>query len=96
MPDYWKIDKQLMERISLIAKLELTEKEKALYTKQLTDVLAVFKRLDEVDVKGLEPAFHPRPVENSWREDKVVESKMDPLATVKNKENGYYKGPRIV
>ena len=94
--DYWKLDKELIDRIALISKLELSESEKETFLKQLGDVLSTFKTLDEVDTEGIEPAFHPRPVGNAWREDKASETKWDPLAGVKSKEEGYYKGPRIV
>lgn len=96
MADYWKISKELVERIALISKLELSDKEKEQYRGQLEDVLKAFKALDEVDTKDTEPAFHPRPVENSWREDKVSETPWEPLSEIKEKENGFYKGPRII
>ena len=96
MPDYWKLDKGLVERIALIAKLELSDREKEMYLKELGDVLKTFKALDEVDTKDVEPAFHAMPVVNSWREDNAQDTPWDPLAGVKKKEDGYYKGPRIV
>lgn len=96
MKDYWKIDRALLDHIALISKLKLSDKEKELFTKQLGDVLKVFKQLDEVKVEGLEPAFHSTKVENVWREDKVTPTNWKPLNGVKNKEGAFYKGPRIV
>jgi aspartyl-tRNA(Asn)/glutamyl-tRNA(Gln) amidotransferase subunit C len=95
MPDYWKIDKALLERICLIAKLKLTEEEKALYMKQLAQVLETFKQLDEVKA-DTEPSFQPYKLENVWREDVVVDTKWDPLSNSKKTENNYFKGPKIV
>ncbi|MCW6159979.1 MAG: Asp-tRNA(Asn)/Glu-tRNA(Gln) amidotransferase subunit GatC [Candidatus Micrarchaeales archaeon] len=94
--DYWKIDKELINRIALISKLDLNESERMLFLKQLGDVLDTFKLIDEVDTDGLEPAFHPRIIENIWREDEASETAWDPLADVESKEEGYYKAPRIV
>ncbi len=95
MPDYWKIDKALLDRICLIAKLKLTDKEKELYMKQLSDVLKVFKQLDEVKA-DVTPSFQPYKVENVWREDLIVDTKWDSLSNSKKTENGYFKGPKIV
>ena len=46
MQNYSKIDKKMIEHICLIAKLNLTEKEKESYAKELSDVLEAFKVLD--------------------------------------------------
>lgn len=95
MVDYWKIDKKLIEHIASIARLSLTEKEKELYIKQLSEVLDAFKQIDHVDT-NLSPAFHPVPVEDVWREDKVAKARWNPLGNARHKEKGYFKGPRIV
>ncbi len=97
MPDYWKIDKVLLDRICLISKLKLTDKEKALYMKQLSQVLDVFKQLDEVKADAT-PSFQPCKVENIWRDDVVIDTKWDSLSNSKKTktENGYFKGPKIV
>ena len=96
MKDYSKIDRALLDHIALISKLKLSDDEKERFVKQLGDVLAVFKQLDDVDVEGLEPAFHSTRVENVWREDEVRSALWNPLESVKNKEGRFYKGPRIV
>ena len=96
LKDYWKIDRALLDHIALVSKLKLNDGEKERFVKQLGDVLAVFKQLDDVDVEGLEPAFHSAKVENVWREDRAQPVQWNPLDAVKNKEGGFYKGPRIV
>jgi aspartyl/glutamyl-tRNA(Asn/Gln) amidotransferase C subunit len=95
MPNYWQIDKELLDRICLIAKLKLTDKEKALYMKQLSQVLDVFKQLDEVKTDDA-PSFQPCKLENVWREDVVVDTNWDSMSNSKKNENGYFKGPKIV
>ena len=95
MADYWKIDKKLIEHISAVARLNLTESEKELYLKQLSDVLDAFKQIDSIETNEA-PAFHSVPVENIWREDKVKSTAWEPLGNAKHKEKGYFKGPRIV
>ncbi|MGI0134028.1 MAG: Asp-tRNA(Asn)/Glu-tRNA(Gln) amidotransferase subunit GatC [Candidatus Micrarchaeaceae archaeon] len=95
LADYWKIDKKLIEHVCAMAKLEPTEKERGEYLRQISDVLEAFKVLKEIDAEN-GPAFHPVGIENVWREDKVVKTKWDPLGNTKNKEQGYFKGPKIV
>ena len=69
--DYWKIDEKLIDHISKVSRLSLTEKEKEKYLKQLADILKTFKEIDEVDTENVEPSFHPLPLSNVWREDEV-------------------------
>jgi aspartyl-tRNA(Asn)/glutamyl-tRNA(Gln) amidotransferase subunit C len=94
--EYWKINKALLEHVSKIARLELTEEEKEKFLKQLEDILEAFKKIDEVDTTKVKPSFHPIEIKNVMREDEVKVWKWDPLANTKHKEKNYFKGPRIV
>ena len=96
MEKYGKIDKRVIEHICEIAKLTLDEDEKEMYAKELNSVLEAFKQMEEVDVSGIEPSFHPYKVENVWREDVVKKTDWDPLYNTKHKEKGLFKGPSIV
>jgi aspartyl-tRNA(Asn)/glutamyl-tRNA(Gln) amidotransferase subunit C len=96
MVEYWKIDKALLEHVSKIARLELTEEEKEKFVKQLEDILKAFKKIDEVDTEKVKPSFHPIEIKNVMREDEVKTWKWEPLANTKHKEKKYFKGPRIV
>ncbi|MBU5688301.1 MAG: Asp-tRNA(Asn)/Glu-tRNA(Gln) amidotransferase subunit GatC [Candidatus Aenigmarchaeota archaeon] len=96
MTDYWKIDEKLVNHICAAAKLELTEDEKKKYLKQLEEILQVFKEIDEVDTSSVEPSFHPIKIKNNWREDEEKKYEWDPLGNTRHKEDGYFKGPKIV
>lgn len=96
MPDYWKIDGELVERLCKISKIEIGERDRERYMKQLAGVLDTFKMIDEISVDGEEPAFHPVKVENAWREDKPNGTDWNPTGNAKSTENGYFKGPKIV
>ncbi|MCL5430599.1 MAG: Asp-tRNA(Asn)/Glu-tRNA(Gln) amidotransferase subunit GatC [Candidatus Marsarchaeota archaeon] len=99
MKDYWKIDEDLVRHISLISKLNLTNEEMTGYSKDLNDVLESFRILEEVDITGVDAAFHPLSVENAFREDTASKEKdnaWDPLSATENKEGDYYKGPKII
>lgn len=96
MVDYWKIDRKLIDHICMIAKLELSDEEKEKYLKQLDDILQVFKEIDKVDTKDIEPSFHPLKIKNVWKEDEIKKTEWDPLENTVHKEEKYFKGPRIV
>ncbi len=96
MPDYWKIDKALVKRVADNARLKLTDEEVENFTKQLSDILTTFKKLDEVDTKNVKASFHPQEIKNVLREDKAEEWKWQPLANTKHKEEKYFKGPKII
>ena len=96
MEDYWRIDEELVRLISKAAKLNLSDDEVAKYVRDLGDILDVFRQIDGVDVSGDEPAFHPLPVENRWRDDEEEKTEWDPFSNSESKEDGYFKGPRII
>ena len=92
----WKIDKNLVERIAKVARVNLTTHELNEFSKQLKNILSAFNEIDEVDTKGVEPSFHPQELKNVWRDDKVEEWDWNPLENTEHKENKHFKGPRIV
>jgi aspartyl-tRNA(Asn)/glutamyl-tRNA(Gln) amidotransferase subunit C len=47
-----------VERIAKLAHLELTNDEKALFTKQLADILAYAEQVQAVDTAGVEATAH--------------------------------------
>lgn len=65
------LSKQDVEKIASLARLELTEEEKALYQEQLSAVLAYAERLDQLDIRGVSPTSSAVPLKNVLREDEV-------------------------
>ena len=61
-----------VEHVAKLARLELTEEEKELYTKQLDDVLKYVEQMNEVDTSDVKPMSHAIDFVNVMREDKVV------------------------
>lgn len=94
--DYWKIDKDLVNRISRNARLRLSEEEIEKFAKQLEDVLGAFKSLDEVNTEKIKASFHPQEISDVYREDKAGKFDWEPLTNTKHKEKKYFKGPRII
>jgi aspartyl-tRNA(Asn)/glutamyl-tRNA(Gln) amidotransferase subunit C len=93
-----KLNKVLLEKIAQNARLELSEKEMKNLLPELQEVLKMFSVLDEITVDQVKPSFQPIKVENVFREDKVEEgfTQEEVFLHVKNKEDGYFKGPKAV
>jgi len=63
------VDIKDVEHIAKLARLELTDAEKATYQHQLDAILGYMKQLDEADTSGVEPMAHVLGIENVMRED---------------------------
>lgn len=63
-----------VEKIALLARLELTEAEKAQYQTQLSAVLDYAARLNELDLTGVPPTASAVVLVNVMREDVVEPS----------------------
>ncbi|MFT4901099.1 MAG: aspartyl-tRNA(Asn)/glutamyl-tRNA(Gln) amidotransferase subunit C [Lentimonas sp.] len=57
-----------IDYVAHLARLELSEAEKAKLGHQLKDILGYFDKLNAVDVAGVEPMAHAHAVHNIWRE----------------------------
>ena len=86
-----------VEHVAKLARLELTEEEKELYTKQLGDVLKYVDQMNEVDTSNVKPMSHAIDFVNVMREDKVVydHTKEQLMANAPDEENGFFKVPKI-
>ena len=54
-----------------LASLELTDEEKAVFQPQLENIVKYVEKISKVDVDGVEPMMHGRPLVNAFREDEV-------------------------
>ena len=61
-----------IEYVANLARLGLSDTEKARFAQQLGDILHYVEKLKEVDVTGVEPMAHASPVFNIWADDVSV------------------------
>ncbi|HDQ22503.1 MAG TPA: Asp-tRNA(Asn)/Glu-tRNA(Gln) amidotransferase subunit GatC [Candidatus Uhrbacteria bacterium] len=66
-----KLTKAEVEKIAKLSRLELTEEEKDQYAGQLSDVLAYFEKLKEVNTENVEITSQVTGLENVYRNDKI-------------------------
>ncbi len=62
-----------IDYVAQLARISLTEEEKARYAKQLSKVLGYFQELAAVDTEGVEPTAHANPIFDVMREDVAVD-----------------------
>jgi aspartyl-tRNA(Asn)/glutamyl-tRNA(Gln) amidotransferase subunit C len=87
-----------VEHIAWLARIELSEEEKKVFTSQLNTILDYFHIIDEVDTKETKPTLHILDLINVFRED-VIEDSLPTdiaLANAPMKDRGYFKAPKIL
>jgi aspartyl-tRNA(Asn)/glutamyl-tRNA(Gln) amidotransferase subunit C len=92
------LSKKEVEHIAWLAHIELSDKEKALFTEQFNEILDYFKKIDEVDTEGVEPTYHVLDLKNVSRTDETTPSLPieEALKNAPKKEKKFIKAPRIV
>ena len=87
-----------IEKIAILARLQLTEDEKNRLGRQFEQILAYIDQLDRLDTKDVEPTTHVLPLQNVFREDELKKNFPDaeylPLAPRHDK--GHYEVPQII
>lgn len=92
------ITKKDIEHVALLARLELSENEKDIYTSQVGSILKYVENISRVNTQGIEPTTHAVPMSKSLREDISIKSiaHEDILMNAPEKDRGYFKVPRII
>ena len=91
--------KEILDHVSKLALLDLTEEEKDKFSKQLTDLLRYFKKLNDLDTTDIKPMTHPiEDLKNIFREDTTWDSLTndEALQNTTHKREGFFKAPRIL
>jgi aspartyl-tRNA(Asn)/glutamyl-tRNA(Gln) amidotransferase subunit C len=85
-------------KVAKLARLALSEEELAFYGRQLGDILEHAARVQALATDDVEPTAHPLPMVNSFRPDEVTGSldRETVLAMAPDRENGYFRVPRIL
>ncbi|MHA1457857.1 MAG: Asp-tRNA(Asn)/Glu-tRNA(Gln) amidotransferase subunit GatC [Promethearchaeota archaeon] len=91
--------KKVLEHVSKLALLDLSEEEKEKLAIQLGDIVNYFKKLNDLDTSNVKPMTHPiEGLKNVFREDVPRESlsNEEALKNAKYTKDGYFKAPRIL
>lgn len=92
------ITEQEVEKVATLARLELTDVEKAAFTKQLSQILTHVETLKQYDTAGVEPTATVLAQSNVFRADEVRQSLpvAQALANAPESAEGFFVVPKII
>lgn len=88
-----------VRKLAVLSALSMTEAEAEKLTGELQNILAFVEQLNEVDTTGVKPTYQVTGLENVWREDEIIDYKLDRDALLKNTPNhldGQIKVKRVL
>lgn len=68
------LSREQVEKVSLLARLQLTEAELELMTAQLGQIVEYVDQLAELNTDNVAPLSHPLEIQNAFREDELQPS----------------------
>ena len=79
--------------IAHLARISLSEEDIGTFQEQLSDILAHFEALQQLDTQGVPPTSHPLPLESVMRVDEAAASlsQDDVLANAPLAEDGSFR-----
>ncbi len=90
------ISDETIEYVGILAKLELSEKEREQAKKDMGRMLDYIDKLGELDTTGVQPMSHVFPVQNVFREDVVTngDRRDEMLSNAPEDKDGMFVAPK--
>lgn len=87
-----------IDYVANLARVALTDEERALFSGQLEEVLTYIEKLNTVNVDGVEPTAHAIPVANVWRSDEPRPglSQEEAVMNAPASRDGMFVVPKVV
>jgi aspartyl-tRNA(Asn)/glutamyl-tRNA(Gln) amidotransferase subunit C len=87
-----------VEHVANLARLNLTDGEKEVFTEQLNAILKYAEKLNELNTDHVEPTSHAIPLANVLRDDEVRPSLPTErvFANAPDEEDGQFKVPAVL
>jgi len=89
------VSKEEVKHLAWLARMELTDKELEVYTKQVEQIIGYLNTLDKISLENITPLKRGMSYAK-FREDNIVECKEDTLSVVKNLKDKFVKAPKMV
>ena len=87
-----------VEKVAKLAKLKFSETEKEKLTRQLTEIVSYFEKINQLDTENVKPTSHVLNIINVLREDKM-ESWLNQEEVLKNApavKMGFFSVPKVI
>ena len=87
-----------IDHVALLARLELKDEEKELFSKQVGSIIEYVDKLNELEIDDVEPTAHVLPIKNVFREDELRDSlpREKALQNAPRESDGFYRVPKII
>lgn len=87
-----------VEYVANLAKLELSQKEKIKFQKELDNIIKYIDQLNELNTENIPITSHVVPLQNVFREDRAFPSlpQDKALANAPKKKDGFFKVPKVI
>lgn len=93
------VSKEIVERIAVLACLDIKAAQKELYLSHLNKILSYVSQLHALNTEEIEPTFQVLPGNNFFREDEIDDRRLPLEEVIMNapeSENNYFKMPKIL
>ncbi len=93
-----KLSEEEVEHIAALARINISEEEKTLFTEQFNTILEYFELLAELDTDAVAPATPGINLATPFRTDTVKPSLTaeEALKNASKTERGFFKAPKII
>ena len=92
------ISKEEVKKVGHLARIDLSNEELELFSKQLEDILGFIDQLKQADISKIEPMAHILNIQNVWRGD-VSRPPLEKEQVLKNapqKAKGHFQVPKVI
>jgi len=92
------INRETVEYVAHLARIQLNPQELDKLALQLKDILGFIDKLSQLDLSEIKPTSHILPLNNVFREDKPQESLPieKTLANTPQKEKSFFVVPKVI
>ena len=92
------VDRNLILKLESLAKLELSEEERTKLGGDLSNILSMVEKLQELDTTDVEPLIYINEEVNKLRADKVKNqvSQQEALKNAPDSDGTYFKVPKVL
>ncbi len=92
------LSREVVQRIAMLARLELGEQEEAAVTEQLDHILQHFETLAALDTADVAPTAHVVDMVEAYREDVVTNAPAAEVlrANAPARDGDFFKVPKII
>jgi aspartyl-tRNA(Asn)/glutamyl-tRNA(Gln) amidotransferase subunit C len=93
-----KIDKETVDKIAHLARLEFENESKEQIIKDMNNMLTFVEKLNELDTSNVAPLIYMSDEVNVLREDEVKQeiTQDEALKNAPKKDSDYFKVPKVI